>query len=78
MDHARPPRVFVSYSHDTVEHQERVLTFADRLRADGVDAEIDQYNVAPPKGWPLWCERHRGRRYRADGLHRDLSPPGQR
>jgi TIR domain len=34
-----------------------VLTFADRLRADGVDAEIDQYNAAPPEGWPLWCER---------------------
>ena len=36
--------------HDTVEHQERVLAFADRLRADGVDAEVDQYNAAPPEG----------------------------
>jgi len=52
-----PPKVFISYSHDTVEHQERVKTLADRLRADGVDAEIDQYNVSPPEGWPLWCER---------------------
>jgi internalin A len=52
-----PPKVFVSYSHDTVEHQERVLILADRLRADGIDAEIDQYNAAPPEGWPLWCER---------------------
>ena len=52
-----PPKVFISYSHDTVEHQERVLGLADRLRADGVDAEIDQYNAAPPEGWPLWCER---------------------
>jgi hypothetical protein len=51
------PRVFISYSHDTVEHQERVLGLADRLRADGVDAEIDQYNTAPPEGWPLWCEQ---------------------
>ena len=51
------PRVFISYSHDTVEHQERVLSFADRLRADGIDAEIDQYNAAPPEGWPLWCEQ---------------------
>jgi SEFIR domain len=53
----RPPRVFISYSHDTVEHQERVLGLADRLRADGIDAEIDQYNAAPSGGWPLWCER---------------------
>jgi hypothetical protein len=53
----RPPRIFISYSHDTVEHQERVLDLADRLRADGIDAEIDQYNSSPPEGWPLWCER---------------------
>jgi hypothetical protein len=53
----RPPRVFISYSHDTVEHQERVLGLADRLRADGIAAEIDQYNAAPSEGWPLWCER---------------------
>ena len=52
-----PPQVFVSYSHDTVEHQERVLGLADRLRADGIDAEMDQYNASPPEGWPLWCER---------------------
>lgn len=52
-----PPKVFISYSHDTLEYQERVLGLADRLRADGIDAEIDQYNVAPPEGWPLWCER---------------------
>jgi TIR domain len=52
-----PPKVFISYSHDTVAHQERVLGLADRLRADGIDAEIDQYNAAPPEGWPLWCER---------------------
>ena len=49
------PRVFISYSHDTVAHQERVLDLADRLRADGIDVEIDQYN-SPPEGWPRWCE----------------------
>lgn len=57
MQEARPPRVFVSYSHDSAEHQQRVLALADRLRADGIDAEIDQYHPAPPEGWPLWCER---------------------
>ena len=57
MTEQRSPRVFISYSHDTVEHQERVLGLADRLRDDGIDAEIDQYNAAPPEGWPLWCEQ---------------------
>ena len=57
MTEQHPPRVFISYSHDSVEHQERVLGLADRLRADGIDAEVDQYNAAPPEGWPLWCER---------------------
>lgn len=52
-----PVRVFISYSHDTAVHQKRVLDLADRLRADGIDAEIDQYNMAPPEGWALWCER---------------------
>ena len=57
MEETRPPRVFISYSHDSLEHQRRTLALADRLRAGGVDAEIDQYNPAPPDGWPLWCER---------------------
>jgi hypothetical protein len=51
------PQVFISYSHDTAAHQARVLDLADRLRADGIDTEIDQYNDAPAEGWPLWCER---------------------
>ena len=53
----QPPRVFVSYSHDSASHQQRVLALADRLRADGIDAGIDRYHSAPPEGWPLWCER---------------------
>jgi hypothetical protein len=48
--------VFISYSHDSVEHQQRTLALADRLRSGGIDAEIDQ-SRAPPERWPLWCER---------------------
>jgi SEFIR domain len=51
------PRVFISYSHDGPEHEERVLSLADRLREDGIDAEIDQYVQAPAEGWAAWCER---------------------
>lgn len=53
----KPPRVFISYSHDSSEHKDRVLAFADRLREDGVDATLDQYEVSPEGGWPLWMER---------------------
>ena len=49
---AHPPKVFISYSHDDEQHEQRVLQLASRLRNDGVDAEIDQYEDAPKEGWP--------------------------
>jgi hypothetical protein len=48
------PRVFISYSHDSAEHLDRVLSLADRLRAEGIDCHIDQYEIMPPEGWPRW------------------------
>jgi hypothetical protein len=52
-----PCRVFISYSHDCIEHARRVLQLAERLRADGVDAQLDQYVAGTPaKGWPRWME----------------------
>jgi nucleoside phosphorylase len=51
---AEPPKVFISYSHDSQEHRERVLNLADRLRDDGIDANIDQYENPPAKGWQRW------------------------
>ena len=50
-------KVFISYSHDSPEHSERVLKLSDALRGHGIDAELDRYNVRPPKGWPQWCEQ---------------------
>ena len=50
------PKVFISYSHDSPEHAERVLDLSDRLRQDGIDCHIDQYEVSPPEGWPRWME----------------------
>ncbi|MGC2224759.1 MAG: toll/interleukin-1 receptor domain-containing protein, partial [Methylocella sp.] len=47
--------VFISYSHDTPEHSQRVLHLANALRGQGVDVELDQYHVRPPLGWPRWC-----------------------
>jgi tetratricopeptide (TPR) repeat protein len=51
------PTVFISYSQDSDEHKDRVLRFADRLRDDGIDANLDQYQVAPKEGWVLWMEK---------------------
>jgi hypothetical protein len=48
------PRVFISYSHDSPEHADRVLELADRLRAEGIDCHLDQYETSPPEGWPRW------------------------
>ena len=51
------PKVFISYSHDSEAHKERVLALADRLRhAGGVEAIIDRYvEPFPREGWPVWC-----------------------
>ena len=51
----RAPRVFLSYSHDSYVHRERVLALSERLRQDGIDTILDQYvNGTPPEGWPRW------------------------
>jgi hypothetical protein len=48
------PRVFISYSHDSSEHADRVLALANRLRAEGIDCHLDQYETSPPEGRPRW------------------------
>ncbi len=53
---SNPPKVFISYTHDSAEHKERVLALADRLCADGVDAHLDQYETSPSVPWPRWME----------------------
>jgi hypothetical protein len=52
----RAPKLFISYSHDSQEHQDRVRGLADRLRTDGIEARIDQYAPAPAEGWPMWMD----------------------
>jgi hypothetical protein len=48
--------VFISYSHDSDEHRERVLRLSERLRADGIATILDRYfeRGSPPEGWPRW------------------------
>lgn len=39
------PKVFISYSHDSVAHKDWVLQLATRLRSNGVDVILDRWNV---------------------------------
>jgi hypothetical protein len=48
------PRVFISYSQESDEHSNRVLSLSQSLREDGFDCRIDQYEVDPPSGWARW------------------------
>ncbi|MGB1010606.1 MAG: SEFIR domain-containing protein, partial [Thiolinea sp.] len=53
----QPPRVFISYSHDSDEHRDFVLNLANHLRAEGVESWIDQYVPGfPAQGWQRWME----------------------
>lgn len=52
------PKVFISYSHDSEAHKESIRQLSERLRNDGIDCTIDQYDPAPDEGWPQWMARH--------------------
>ncbi|HKY03429.1 MAG TPA: FxSxx-COOH system tetratricopeptide repeat protein [Blastocatellia bacterium] len=55
---AHHPKVFISYSHDSREHADSVRRLSDRLRSEGIDCILDQYELSPSQGWPLWMDRH--------------------
>ena len=51
----KAPRVFISYSHDSLEHRNRAFRLCEELRRSLIDASIDQYEEeAPPQDWPTW------------------------
>lgn len=50
------PKVFISYSHQDVEYENKVLELSNRLRSEGIDANVDLYEDAPSEGWPCWME----------------------
>ncbi|MGO9518966.1 MAG: tetratricopeptide repeat protein [Candidatus Korobacteraceae bacterium] len=50
-----PPRVFISYTHDTPEHEGHMWDLSEQLRSDGVECHIDQEEQSPAGGWPSWC-----------------------
>jgi hypothetical protein len=52
------PKVFISYSHDTLEHKKWVLDLAVRMRNNGIDAIIDQWELKPGDDLPHFMETH--------------------
>ena len=56
MEQHENPIVFISYSQDTVAFADKVLAFSNKLRGEGIDTILDQYEEAPPEGWPRWME----------------------
>ena len=53
----KPSKVFSSYTHDSDQHMKRVLDLSERLRSDGVDSNLDQYETSPHEGWAVWSRR---------------------
>ncbi|MEH7594313.1 MULTISPECIES: toll/interleukin-1 receptor domain-containing protein [Bacillus cereus group] len=51
------PKVFISYTHDSKEHADNILNFSNKLRAEGIDTVLDQYETSPSEGWPRWMDR---------------------
>ena len=55
-DNSWPPSAFISYSWDDDEHKSWVRAFAERLRADGVEAILDQWAAVPGDQLPQFME----------------------
>jgi hypothetical protein len=53
-----PPKVFISYSHDSAKHKQWVLEFATTLRNRGVDAILDQWDLKPGDDLPEFMEQN--------------------
>jgi hypothetical protein len=53
-----PPKVFISYSHDSAAHKQWVLEFATTLRDRGVDAILDQWDLKPGDDLTGFMERN--------------------
>lgn len=51
-------KVFISYSHDSVEHKNYVKLLSEKLIELGLDCVIDQYTeTEPPTSWSKWMRK---------------------
>jgi len=53
-----PPKVFISYSHDSAEHKHWVLNLSTTLCDRGVDAILDLWELKPGDDLPHFMETH--------------------
>lgn len=51
------PIAFLSYSHDSDDHRDRVLELAQQLRMHGIDARVDRFVASPAEGWARWMQQ---------------------
>lgn len=52
------PKAFVTYSHDSPAHKMWVLELATKLRNNGVDAVLDQWDLGPGADLPNFMEKN--------------------
>ena len=53
---AEHPKVFISYSHDSPEHRRWVSELGTKLRRNGVDAILDQWDLRPGDDFTQFME----------------------
>src|SRR6266550_7461551 len=51
-----PPKVFISYSHDSEDHKQWVLRLGSDLRASGIDVVLDQWDLVPGQDINLFMQ----------------------
>jgi hypothetical protein len=51
-------KLFISYSHDSLEHKKWVLELGTRIRLNGIDAILDQWELTPGDDLPHFMETH--------------------
>ncbi|XDD52965.1 SEFIR domain-containing protein [Leptospira sp. WS4.C2] len=47
-------KIFISYTHDSIEHKAKVKDFADYLNSNDIECDLDQYEIFPEVGWTKW------------------------
>lgn len=53
----QPPKVFISYSHDSPEHKKWVATFSSRLMENGINVILDQWDLGLGDDVPKFMEK---------------------
>ncbi len=51
------PKVFISYSHDSPAHKQWVSELGAKLRQNGVDAVLDQWDLNPGDDMTRFMEK---------------------